>query len=303
MAIVWKNRGQSVRQTEGIYLRAQFKDGYGAPTSLDTFPTITIIQPNGLVLFGPSSQGIMLISPGLYQYNMVTDLNSLLGLYTDQWAGTLNGNYVWGQFDFLVLNTQVPEINSDGYISLGDAPGFEFDQLSLSNINKLIYLLKASLDSSGLHLSYDAVGNKEYMECDIYSIAQLTSFLILSLSLFNQTKFVTSFSFADTDIINIYTEVLIQGALVYALSSKALLEKARDQAVTDNGLSYQPAGIGDMLMARSNSEMQNVTDKIKSIKENFRPFPIGLSNYASLGSGRGSPLVRALRNRRERQLF
>lgn len=304
MSIIFRGPGEIVQPTEGIHLQAQFRDGYGDPANLDSFPQITITQPNGLVFFGPSNLGITKLGVGLYQYDFITCLNNLRGVWNHFWTGILNSSRVWGEFQFVIDTTDLPNINSDGYVALGDDPGYNYSQQATINLNKLIFLLKARLNSSGIHLSINkATGEKYFEQCDIFSISQLTAFLILSLSLFNQTQYVTHFSFEDSEIIETYTEILVQGGAIYALPSKALIEKGRATTVSDNGLGYTPSDVGDMLNSQYTTELSSHTEKLKRIKENFRPSPLGLGNYPGLNQGRTPAILRMLRTLRSRQIF
>jgi hypothetical protein len=63
MAVV-KSRSQILNPTDQVQLVAQFKDDNNVPADLDSFPQITIIQPSGGVLLGPTSQGVYRIDVG-----------------------------------------------------------------------------------------------------------------------------------------------------------------------------------------------------------------------------------------------
>lgn len=303
MSVVFKDRNQQIMQTEGVHLQALFRDSYGVPSDLDSFPSVTITQPDSLILFGPSSAGVVKVGIGLYQYDFVTEINSLIGVYTDFWQGTLNGVYVSGEFQFIVFNTEL-ETAQDGYVHLGDTPGWAYSQNALLFINRLLFLLKARLNSSGLHLGFTKSGEKQFMSCDIYSLDELMSFLVLSLSLFNQTQYITWFTFEDWPFLENFSEILVAGAAVYSLSSKALIEKGREWNITDNGISAPVVTVADLLNNQFTTELASHTERLKRIKENFRSGPLTLLQYPSIGQGRVPTTLRVMSNfLRSRQIF
>lgn len=97
-----------------------------------------------------------------------------------------------------------------------------------NNIDKLTQLVKARLNSTSKVKSVDLNGDVGYVEIDIFSQEQMTNFLTISLSEFNQTPKFTNFTFEDADIIAIFADVLVEGAVVQALGSHALLERGRE---------------------------------------------------------------------------
>jgi len=217
-------RSEIVQPGDTVQLRATFRGADNMPTDLDAVPQITIVQTNGNVALGPTSAGVFRIGTGEYGYQFSVGLMPDLGTWTDIWEGTLSGFTVRGEFNFTVYTTQVPGINTDGYLSLGDDLGYCYSQNAIRNIDLLIKLMRARLKSAGKHRTTDKFGNVIYTECDIYNIDELVSFLIMSLSAFNQTPHFTFFTFEDTEIINPFAAILVQGAVLPALSGQALIE-------------------------------------------------------------------------------
>src|SRR5271170_7153296 len=130
-----KARGELIDVTDQVNLTVQFKDQFGKPINVDTFPTISIVQPSGLVLMTPTSAGVTQIGTGNYSYIFTVPINGPYGVFNDIWVGYINGFRVEATFSFVVAHTQIPSINSDGYVHLGDDPGFRYSQCALININ------------------------------------------------------------------------------------------------------------------------------------------------------------------------
>lgn len=298
MAVV--PRSSIVQPGDKVQLRAVFKDGSNTPTDLDTFPTITIVQTNGNVVVGPTSAGVFRSGVGEYGFLFGVGLQPDLGTWTDIWQGTMSGFNVIGEFNFTVYTTQVPGINTDGYKSLGDDPGYCYSQNAICNINELLKLLRARLNSSGKHYTKDANGNDIYTDCDIFNIDELMSFLIMSLSQFNETPTFTFFTFDDTPIMQNFGGIIVQGAVLMGLSSQALIERGTEFTLNDSGTSFSPPTVSDMLSSQWGTELTNWFERVKLIKMNMRPSPLYLG---TLTTTRGNPAFRRMRFLRERQII
>jgi len=245
-----KNRGEVLDATDQVDLTIQFKDQNGDPINTDSFPKISIINPSGLVLLAPTSVGVTQIGVGRYSYIFTIPINGPYGIYRDDWVGYVNGFRIETMFEFAVLHTQVPAINTDGYVHLGDDPGFNYSQTATININKLIKVLKARLDS---------------------------------------------------DFVDQFLEILVEGATLYALTSKALIERGREFSITDNGINFVPPTVSELMMTQSNTLLTHYWDKLKMIKASLRPNPKGIGLF-SMSSG-FNPAVRRLRHLRERRII
>jgi len=296
-----KTRSQIVMSTDTVQLKALFKDSNGTPTDPDAFPTVSIHQPSGNVALAPTSQGVVRLDVGLYSFNYDVGYNPSPGVYSDIWEGTISGIPVRNEGLFVIHNTQMPFVNTDGYKALGDDPGFCFSQNAICNINTLIKSLKARLDSEGKSRHFDEFGNEFYVDCDIYTTAQLATFIGISLSMFNQIPHFTEFTFEDTEIITQFHEVLVQGAALYALSSKALLERGREFSLSDNGVQFTPPTVSDLMMTEWSAALTLHFDKVKYIKANMKPSPLGLGTI-TVSTSRNPQFAR-LRHLRARQWF
>lgn len=293
-------RSQIIMPTDTVRLDVVFRDGYGNPVDLDSFPSLTIVQPSGGVILGPTSAGVFRTDVGSYGFDLAIGLQGPVGVWRDIWQGALSGSPVYQELMFIVFTSQTPAINSDGYVHLGDDPGFNYSQNAIKNINNLLKLLRARLKSAGKHKTTDEFGNVIFADCDIYTTDQLVTFLAMSLCEFNETPHFTFFTFEDTPIIENFCGILVQGAALMALSSQALIERGREFQITDNGIGFTPPTISEMLSTQWTTELTNWYDRLKLIKFNLKPSPIGLGGLRILGV---SPQIRRLRLLRARQVF
>lgn len=296
-----KARGELIEPTEAVNLTVQFHDTMGAPVDADTFPTVSIVSPSGLVILTPTTTGVTRISTGKYEYTFIVPINGPFGVFNDIWVGVIDGQRVEGTLSFVVTHTDLPAINSDGYVHLGDDPGFNYSQTALLNINKLIKGMKVRLNSSGKSPSIDKNGNLMYVDCDIYSIDMLTTFAAISLSKFNQTPYFTFFTFEDTQVIDQFFEVLVEGGVLYALSSKALIERGREFQITDNSINFNPPSVAEMLSTQWNTELTHYWESLKYIKNSIRPNALGLGVFGMTSSM--NPAFARLRHQRARRII
>jgi hypothetical protein len=299
--MVIKARGELIDVTEQVNLTVQFKDGSGAAIDADSFPQISIIQPSGLVLLAPSSAGVTRVGVGKYSYIFTVPINGPYGVFNDIWTAYINGFRVESVFSFVVAHTQMPAINTDGYVHLGDDPGFNYSQAATKNINKLLKSLRARLNSAGKAVSKDAYGNKIYVDCDIFSIDMLVTFLGTALWDFNQTPYFTSFTFDDDAFVEQFGEILVEGATLYALGSKALIERGREFQITDNGLNFNPPTVSELMQTQAGNLLTHYWEKLKYIKNSLRPAPKGLGTF-SMTSGI-NPAFAKLRHLRSRRII
>lgn len=295
-----KARGETLDVLDQVNLIVQFKDQNGAPIDTDSYPTISITQPSGHVLFAGTSAGVARVSTGRYSYIFTIPLTGPYGIFNDNWVGLINGIQVTASFSFVVVKTDVPGINSDGYVHLGDIFPLTYSQTSIQNINKLLRILKARLNSSG-KAPRTINGNLTYVDCDIFSTDTLVSLLGAALSDFNQVPYFTAFTFDESDFVTQFTEILVEGATLYALSSQALIEKGREFQFTDNSINFNPPSMGEMLNTQYSTLLTHYWEKLKYIKNSLRPGPKGLGVFG-MTSGL-NPAVARLRHLRQRRVI
>lgn len=294
-------RSEIVQPGDIVSLRARFTGPEGLEVDLDSFPTITIIQPSGGVAVGPTSAGVMRIDVGIYQFNYSVGLYPPIGTWNDVWKGFFGGYQIIDGFNFTVFSSQLPGLNTDGYKKLGDDPGFNFSQNAICNINNLLKSLRRRLKSSGKARRKDEYGNGIYKDCDVFLVDELVTFLCESLSMFNEIPHFTFFTWEDTPIIEQFHDILVQGALYLALGAQALIERGREFQVNDNGIGFTPPTISELLNTQYSKEMDAWYDKAKMIKANMKPSPLGLG-VMSYTAG-ASPQIRRLRHLRARQIY
>lgn len=299
--MVIKARGELIDVTDQVNLTVQFKDASGDPVDTDSFPKISIVQPSGLVSLAPTSAGVTKVDTGKYSFVYTIPINGPYGVFNDIWSGFINGFRVETTFSFVVAHTQMPAINTDGYVHLGDDPGFNYSQCATKNINKLMKSLKARLNSSGKAKSVDSFGNVIYVDCDIFSIDMLTTFLSTALWDFNQVPFFTFFTFDDDSFVEQFGEVLVEGATLHSLASKALIERGREFQFTDNGLNFNPPTVSELMSTQYSTLLTHYWEKLKFIKASLRPAPKGLGVF-SMNSAI-NPAFARLRHLRARRLI
>lgn len=299
---VFRSRGEIINQTETVQLRASFYNLAGDLADLDSFPTIKIIEPSGNLVLGPSSAGIARLGVGQYNFDYALGINASLGVWVDFWRGNLEGNVLTKELNFVVQNTQMPMVNGDGYESLGDNVPYKYSQIEIRNINKIMKVLRQRLASSGKAYSHDKNGNEVYSDCDIFSVETLTDFICASLSMFNQVPYFTSFTFFDSEVIQMFLEILVQGALIYSLSSKALVERGREFVVSDSGLSLNIPTISEILASEWTTELNNHFEKLKYIKNSCRPAPYS-SGILTTSTGARLPIIRSDQLRKVGRIF
>ncbi len=298
--VIIRQRGENVQVNESILLRARFYNN-GVLADLDSFPQISIVQPSGAVMIGPTSAGVVREAVGVYSYIMEAEYNQALGVYYDIWQGLLNGSVLIQEYNFIVLNTQMQGINSDGYISLGDETPFNYSQNAIMNINKLMKGLRARLNSRGKSKQKDEFGNVQYVDCDIFSVEQLTVFIATALTAFNEIPHITFYTFEDTDIINLFYDVILDYAVILAIESKLAIERGRELTIQDSGVSFSPPGVSDILNSLMGLRLSHWFEKIKLIKSNLKPSPMGMGTLTSFGGN--SPQIARLRHLRSRQIY
>lgn len=149
-----------------------------------------------------------------------------------------------------------------------------FSEAAQKNLNTLVMLLQNRLQSNGKAKSCDKLGNTVYIDCDIYSRATLESFIALSVSNFNQVPYFSFFTLEDDKFIDCFTEVLVEGATLYALSSQALIERGREFTIDDQGINFVPPSVAEMLNTQFSTILAHHWEKLKIIKASFSEYNI-----------------------------
>lgn len=290
---------------ETVILKMEFRDSTGNPADLDSFPQISIQEPSGNAIVPFTSLGVYHVETGIYAYDYSTGVNPSYGVWTDNWRGNLGSVVKYETRNFIVNFTQQQALNIDGYHSLGDDVPYDYSQNAICNINKLLKLLRSRLNSRGKSRVKDAFGNEELVDCDIFTVEALIAFLITGIEEFNAIPFYTQFTFEDTEFLKIWGSLIVQRALYEALASKQLIERGREFDLSDNGMSFKPPGVSEVLGSQYAAEMSNWLDKVKIIKSSMRPYPLAIASIAGdQGAGAyGNLQVARQRLLRARRLF
>ena len=301
-----KNVGELLMPTDRTNLTVQFYDFFGNPANTTGFPSISIVQPNGVVMLQPTTAGVFQLDIGKYAYEFHVPFNGPFGVFSYIYQGNVNGNVLTETLQFIVESGELPKIiNSDGYksfVALGDDPGFNYSQTAIRNINKILKALKARLNNNGLAKSTDVYGNVQYITCNVFSDDMLVTFIATTITNFNAIPFYTFFTFEDTLFIDQFMNILVEGATLSALASQALIERGREFQITDNGVNFNPPTVSELLQTQYSLLLASYDTKLKFIKDSMRPIPLGLGTFSMTNSGL-IPAVRALRHRRERQII
>lgn len=295
-----KARGEYLSPTDTVGLTIQLRDQNGQLIDADSFPTISLISPTGLVILTPTSQGVEKLDTGKYQFTFSIPINGPFGVFQDLWVVYINGVRYEQTFQFIVAHTQFVGINIDGYEKLGEDVGFDYSQEAIHNINVLLKMLRARLNSSGKSLIKDPNGNDMYIDCDIFATDILVTFLSTALEDFNQTPYFTFFQFNDSSFVAQFGAILVEIAAYYAMASASLLERGREYQLQDNSLSFQPPTVSELLNTQYSALLTHCYEKLKYIKNSLRPNPIGLGVFTM--SGYSNPAIARLRHARERRL-
>lgn len=301
MANPIKARGEMLDVTDRVNLTVKFKDNMGNFVDPDIYPKISIVQPSGGVIFSATSVGVVRSGVGQYNFVFTIPLNGPYGVFNDVWTATISGHYVETSGAFVVSHTDLPAINSDGYVHLGDDPGFNWSQTAILNVNKIIKILKARLNSSGKSYMVDSNGVPGYVDCEMFSIEMLATFAASALSDFNQVPYFTFFTFDDTQFIDQFLEILVEHATLYALASKALIERGREFTFTDNSINFTPPTVSEIMMSQYSALAAPYFEKLKYIKNSLRPSPRGLGVFG-MTSGM-NPAFARLRHLRARRII
>lgn len=288
-------------QGRTIDLYIQLYDQAGNPANADETPQVKILDTNGTEKQAYSKVGVSLCDvTGLYKLSYTIPEDVLDGYWTDSWKAVVGGENVTAEFSFLVMSSGAI-VESDAEIHYpGDEFTFEFTPEEVYGVNKLLKVLNARLKNTGTKQVPDGAGGYVETQCNVFSNDELIAFLVNSLSSFNQTPHFTDFKFSDAVIYNRFLDVIMQGATLLALAAQALIEKGREFNITDNGITYQPPQISEILNGQFGTELANYTDKLKYIKSSIKPSPRGLGTLRIEGV---SPAYRRLRHLRARRLL
>ena len=140
------------------------------------------------------------------------------------------------------------------------------------NLDRLVDLIRFRLQDKGKAKSTDAQGNTIYVDTSIYGREALEAFVTLSISDFNQTPDFTGYTIENSRFVDCFADILVEGAVLYALSSQALIERGREFSIGDDGLQFTPPTISEMLNTQFSTLLSHHWEKMKYIKLNIDDF-------------------------------
>lgn len=284
-----------------IEIFVRFSDPSGEPVNADSSPRVEVTDSNGTVIRTLSNSGVSQVSDavGLYRFSYEIPLTVADGYCEDRWVALIGNQQVSSTFRFLVLDGGDVEQDIDVTFSPGTDYSFDFTKTEVEGIDKLLDILKKRLKNDGVRKVPDGAGGYTEEACSIFTNDELVCFLINSLSEFNQWPHFTEFTFADAQIQNIFLDVIIQGAVLLALAAQALIEKGREFTITDNGVTYQPPQVSEILNSQYGTQLGYYKEKLKAIKSSLKPAPRGLGTFRVTSV---SPNYLRLRHLRQRQI-
>lgn len=287
-----------------IVLEIDIRDAMGNRTDPSSLPEVAIIDSQDTELRSRSSTNVMRIDTGRFRLSYLVPGDGHLGIWTDHWYATVNGFPTDARLNFVVLSSSADiAISGD---KIGDPARITYTQQEIIGLNKLLALLKARLKNNTQVESLDAYGNRQFVNCPIFTDEELTWFLNCSLSEFNQVPHFTDFSFADIVIGGTdgregrYAYIIVEGAFILATAAQMLIEAGREFTITDNGITMNPPQLSSTLNNELSQFTARHTEMLKAIKCSIKPQPLGLGTFRVLAT---SPNYTRLRHLRERRIL
>lgn len=127
---------------------------------------------------------------------------------------------------------------------------------------------------------------------------ELNIFLDVSLADFNAQPTFTAFTWNDMECR--WLGIISRGAFIMGLFAQGLLEQGREFNITDNGISFQPPGLGSMMQNMASSISTQYSKEKEDIKANMKPAPHYLGIFRTLNI---LPSFIRLRHLRERAII
>lgn len=279
-----------------INLEIDIKDARGIAVDPDSSPQVSIIDSRDTEMRALSSTGIIRIAVGRFRFSYTVPSTARTGIWIDHWEATVNGFTSEANLNFIVL-TASEEIQVAGP-QIGDVPEMNYTDEEIDGINILLAALKARLKNDQKVETTDAYGNIEYVDCSIFTNDELVWFLNSSLQEFNEFPHFTNFLFSDEVIYNRYCYVIVEGAYILALGAQMLIEGGKEWTINDNGISYVPPQLSNILNNQLSQFLTAHRDLVKNIKYSIKPSPIGFGSFRLLASNPNYTRLRHLRERR-----
>lgn len=132
---------------------------------------------------------------------------------------------------------------------------------STLNMIRIMRLVRARLNKLN-------VDDKEsiHMGADIFSTDMLVNFIELSISQFNQTPYFTFFTISDTEFVNNFINLLVDGVVLAALASCSLIEKGYEFKMDNNGVNFATPSLSELLTTQWSKQIELYHDQLKEAK-------------------------------------
>jgi len=127
---------------------------------------------------------------------------------------------------------------------------------------------------------------------------ELNVMLDISLADFNAQPMFTNFDWNSMQ--SIWLGIICRGAFIMGLFAQGLLEQGREFNITDNGISFQPPGLGAYMQSMASSVMAQYAKEKEDTKGNMKPSPAYLGTFRTYNL---NPMLTRLRHLRERQII
>lgn len=286
-----------------ISLYVLFRDNVGNPAYTDDTPRVEVSDAAGTIIRQLSKSGVSQDSDttGLYRFDYTIPLsNTTDGYFTDRWVAKIGNETVQNSFSFLVTDSGSAEQGGAPEYPPSGSYEFSWTKCEAEAIDYLISILKKRLNSDGVSRTPDGQGGYIETTCNVFSDDQLILFLVNSLSEFNQYPHFTNFNFCDEVITGIFTDIIIQGGVLLGLAAQALIERGREFTLNDNGISYSPPAVSEILNTQYSAQLSDYKEKLRMIKASLKPAPKGTGTFRVTAV---SPLYARLRHLRARRLY
>jgi hypothetical protein len=284
-----------------VELYVRFVDASGEPTNADAIPKVEILDPTYTTVQANTNIGVTLVDdPGLYKFTYNIPLTGPDGYYIDRWTAKIGNVTVTNDFAFLVTSAGDIEEDLVPNFQPGDDIPWAFNKDEVYGINVLLKFLKARLKNDGVRKVPDGAGGYTESQCNVFSNAELICFLVNGLSGFNQYPHFTQFKFSDPQIYTLFADIVVQGGVLLALAAQALIERGREFSINDNGVTYQPPQISEILNSQYSAQLADYKEKLKMIKSSLKPAPISVGTFRVTSI---SPAYLRLRHLRQRQII
>lgn len=284
-----------------IELYVRFFDASGITANADTTPQVEIYDSAGIKKQMSTNIGVTLADdPGLYRFTYNVPLNAVDGYWSDIWTAKIGNETITSAFDFQVISAGTVLDDSEPVFEAGDDVPWDFSKEEVHGINILLKMLKCRVKNDGVRKVPDGEGGYVEIPCSVFTDTELICFLVNSLSSFNQYPHFTQFLFSNPQMYTIFAEIIVQGAVLLALAAQALIEKGREFSISDNGVTYQPPQVSDILNNQYSAQLADYKEKLKMIKLSMKPQILGLGTFRTTSI---NPSFLRLRHLRERQIL